>query len=75
MTDRVEKLLTMLLLEQLGTAPQGRKIEVLLRVGFKNAEIATLLGTTPAVVAQTAYASKKGKTKPGKARTGAKPRP
>jgi hypothetical protein len=52
----------MLLLEQLGTASQGRKIEVLLRVGFKNAEIAALLGTTSAVVAQTAYASKKGKS-------------
>ncbi len=66
MTDRVEKLLTMLLLEQLGAASQSRKIDVLLRAGFKNAEIATLLGTTPAVVAQTAYASKKGKTKIGR---------
>jgi len=62
-TDRVEKILTMLLLEQLGTAPQSRKIEVLLRAGFKNAEIATLLGTTAAVVAQTAYSSKKEKKK------------
>jgi hypothetical protein len=50
MDDRVERLLTMLLLEQLGTASQGHKIVVLLRTGFKNAEIATLLGTTPAVV-------------------------
>ena len=63
MTDRVEKLLTMLLLEQIGTAPQTRKIDVLLRAGFKNAEVAELLGTTPAVVAQTAYASKKQKKK------------
>ncbi len=63
MTDRVEKILTMLLLEQLGTAPQSRKIDVLLRAGFKNAEVATLLGTTAAVVAQTAYASKKTKPK------------
>jgi len=63
MTERVERILTMLLLEQLGTAPQSRKIDVLLRAGFKNAEIATLLGTTAAVVAQTAYTSKKGKPK------------
>ncbi|HTU46866.1 MAG TPA: hypothetical protein VMF91_17505 [Bryobacteraceae bacterium] len=68
MADRVERLLTMLLLEQLGTAPQSRKIDVLLRVGLKNAEIATLLGTTPAVVAQTAYASKQEKTKRKKKR-------
>jgi hypothetical protein len=67
-TDRVEKILTMLLLEQLGTASQSRKIDVLLRVGFKNAEIATLLGTTPAVVAQTSYASKKEKIKGKKKR-------
>ena len=53
----------MLLLEQLGTASQGHKIDVLLRAGFKNAEIATLLGTTAAVVAQTAYASKKEKSR------------
>jgi hypothetical protein len=63
MADRVEKLLTMLLLEQLGAASQSHKIDVLLRADFKNAEIATLLGTTPAVVAQTAYASKKEKSK------------
>ena len=66
MTDRVEKLLTMLLLEQLGSASQAHKVDILLRVGFKNAEIATLLGTTAAVVAQTAYASKKGKAKGGR---------
>jgi len=61
MTERVEKLLTMLLLEQLGTASQARKIDVLLRAGFKNAEVAELLGTTPAVVGQTAYVSKRQK--------------
>lgn len=74
MTDRVEKLLTMLLLEQLGTASQSRKIEILLRVGFKNAEIASLLGTTPAVVAQTSYASKKEKVKRSKTSASAKAR-
>lgn len=58
---RVESLLTMLLLEQLGAASQARKIDVLLRAGFKNAEVATLLGTTSAVVSQTAYAAKKDK--------------
>jgi hypothetical protein len=63
MTDRVEKLLTMLLLEQLGAASQGHKIDVLLRADFKNAEIAALIGTTSAVVAQTAYAAKKLKSK------------
>lgn len=62
MTERVEKLLTMLLLEQLGDTSQNHKIDVLLRAGFKNAEIASLIGTTAAVVAQTAYASKKSKT-------------
>lgn len=63
MTERVEKLLTMLLLEQLASKSQSHKIDVLLRAGFKNAEVATLLGTTPGVVAQTAYATKKEKTK------------
>lgn len=74
MTERVEKLLTMLLLEQLGKTSQSHKIDVLLRVGFKNVEIATLLATTPAVVAQTAYASKKEKSKK-KRNTTARPRP
>ena len=58
-------------LEQMSSAPQGRKIEVLLRAGLKNPEIATVLGTTPGVVAQTAYATKKAKPKkkPSKKRT------
>lgn len=63
MTERVEKILTMLLLEQLGETSQNHKIDVLLRAGFTNPEIAALLGTTAAVVAQTAYASKKSKAK------------
>jgi hypothetical protein len=63
--DRTERILTMLLLEQLKAEPQSRKIDVLLGAGFKNAEIATLLKTTPAVVAQTAYELKR-KKKPKK---------
>lgn len=69
-TSRTEKLLTMLLLEQMSNAGQGRKVDVLSRAGLANSEIAELLGTTTGVVAQTIYMNKRA-TKP-RAKTVAK---
>jgi DNA-directed RNA polymerase specialized sigma24 family protein len=65
--DRTEKLLALLLLQQLKTAPQRDKVVHLSLAGFSNTEIADLLQTTTAVVAQSLYeAKKKGKKKPKK---------
>ena len=65
--DRTEKLLALLLLQQLKAAPQRDKVVHLSLAGFTNTEIADLLQTTTAVVAQSLYeAKKKGKKKPKK---------
>lgn len=53
--SRVERLLAFLLLEQMEREPQTRKVQVLNFAGFTNAEIAALLQTTPAVIAQRLY--------------------
>jgi DNA-directed RNA polymerase specialized sigma24 family protein len=60
-TDRIERLLALLLLAELGEANQGKKILQLNLAGFSNIEIAELLGTTSAVVSQRLYTSKKEK--------------
>lgn len=44
-------------------APQAEKAMILSKVGFSNAEIADILGTTSAVVAQQLYARRAGKKK------------
>jgi DNA-directed RNA polymerase specialized sigma24 family protein len=63
--DRVEKLLAMLLLQQLKGAPQREKALHLSIAGFTNTEIADLLQTTTAVVAQSLYeARRKPKRQP-----------
>ena len=53
--DRAEKLLALLLLQQLKAAPQREKALHLSLAGFTNTEIADLLQTTAAVVAQSLY--------------------
>ena len=59
--DRVENLLVMLLLEQMSGASQQKKVLTLRRAGFKNQEIAPLLGTSTGVVKQQLYDARKGK--------------
>ena len=58
-TDRLERLLALLLLQQLRDAPQREKIMQLSLAGFTNVEIADLLETTSAVVAQELYAQRR----------------
>lgn len=60
--ERAERLLAMILLNQMQEASQGQKADVLRRVGFTNSEIADMLGTTPAVVGQQLYAMRAGKS-------------
>jgi len=70
-SDRVERLLALLLLQQQKTAPQREKALLLSIAGFTNTEIADLLGTTAGVVAQSLYEARrkpKGRPKPRKAR-------
>ena len=63
--DRAEKLLALLLLQQLKTSPQREKALHLSLAGFTNTEIADLLQTTAGVVAQSLYeARRKPKRKP-----------
>ena len=57
--DRVERLLALLLIQQVKT--QRDKIVQLSLAGFTNTEIADLLQTTAAVVNQELYQSRKGK--------------
>ena len=54
-TIRSEKLLALILLNQIKEESQALKAQTLDRVGFSNAEIGDLLGTTSAVVSQQLY--------------------
>jgi len=58
-SDRVERLLALLLIQQAKT--QREKIVQLNVAGFTNTEIADLLQTTSGVVNQVLYAARKGK--------------
>jgi transcriptional regulator len=62
-TGRTEKLIALLLIETMKGGRMEEKVSKLRIAGFTNAEIADLLGTTAAVVAQLHYVSKKGKVK------------
>lgn len=59
--DRVERLLALLLIQNMKTANMGAKARELSIAGFTNVEIANLLGTTAAVIGQSLYAARKGK--------------
>jgi len=52
---RSEKILAMMLINQMQQASVGTKAQALSRVGFSNSEIAELLGVTSAVVGQRLY--------------------
>ena len=57
--DRAEKLLALLLLQQLKSASQRKKALHLSLAGFTNTEIADLLQTTAGVVAQSLYETRR----------------
>ncbi len=59
--DRTERLLALILLNQMKGASQRDKAIQLNLAGFSNLEIANLLETTTAVVAQNLYSVRKDK--------------
>jgi len=59
--ERIERLLALLLLQNMKTANTGAKARELSIAGFTNGEIADLLGTTAAVVSQSLYTARKEK--------------
>ncbi|MGA2525695.1 MAG: hypothetical protein ABSF79_03645 [Smithellaceae bacterium] len=58
-TDRIERLLVLLLLQSMEGVPQKEKALQLNIAGFSNIEIAEFLDTNPAVVAVSLSKSKK----------------
>jgi len=67
-SDRLERLLALNLLYSMKGTSQQEKIVQLSLAGFSNLEIANLLQTTAAVVAQSLYAARKGGPKASKKR-------
>ncbi|MFH1679541.1 MAG: hypothetical protein ABIH26_02740 [Candidatus Eisenbacteria bacterium] len=71
---RAEALLAQILLHSMGSSGQQKKALALRAAGFSNLEIAKLMGTTAAVIAQVLYAARQGgkkgsrKSKPAKKR-------
>ena len=61
--DRIEKLLAMLVIQNMKGATQADKALQLSIAGFTNVEIGNLLQTNPAVIAQHLYAERKKKKK------------
>jgi DNA-binding NarL/FixJ family response regulator len=60
-TRRLEQILGAVLIELMGNASQQEKIVRLRRAGYSNVEIADLLGTSSASVAQAHYEAGKSK--------------
>jgi len=58
-TDRVERLLALLLIHTMKGTTQAEKAEQLSVAGFTNVEIGNLLQTTQGVVAQYLYTARK----------------
>ena len=61
--ERVERLLALLLIQNMKTANTTAKARELSIAGFTNVEIADILGTTAAVIGQSLYAARKGRKK------------
>jgi hypothetical protein len=61
--DRIEKLLAMLVVQNMKGATQADKALQLSIAGFTNVEIGNLLQTNPAVIASNLYAERKKKKK------------
>ena len=64
--DRVERLLALLLLQNMKTANTATKAQGLSMAGFTNVEIADILGTTAAFISQSLYMARKEKKKKSK---------
>lgn len=56
--ERIGRILVGMLLKDMANSGQGEKVVVLRGCGFRNAEIATILGTSEAVVKSTVHAVK-----------------
>jgi predicted transcriptional regulator len=61
--ERIERLLALLLIQNMKPAKTAAKARELSIAGFTNVEIADILGTTAAVISQSLYAARKGKKK------------
>jgi hypothetical protein len=62
-TDRIERLLALLVVQGMKGATQADKALQLSLAGFTNVEIGDLLQTTQGVIAQNLYAARKKKKK------------
>jgi DNA-directed RNA polymerase specialized sigma24 family protein len=62
-SDKLEKILAMLLIQSMKETKQADKVFALSVAGFSNSEAADLLGTTAATVNQLLYERRKGKPK------------
>ena len=58
-TDRIERLLVLILLQSMKESSQADKVHQLNIAGFSNIQIAELLQTTPATIAVQLHHSKK----------------
>jgi DNA-binding NarL/FixJ family response regulator len=68
-SDRSERLLALLLLQNMKSTSAQQKIVQLNVAGFSNVEIADILQTTSAAVAQSLYASSRKPPRRGRAKT------
>ena len=62
-SDRIERLLAILVIQSMKGATQADKALQLSLAGFTNVEISNLLQTTEGVIAQNLYAARKKKKK------------
>jgi hypothetical protein len=67
--DRTERLLALILLQNMKGVSQQQKIVELSVAGFSNLEIADILQTTSAVVAQSLYAARRERPRRPRARS------
>jgi len=65
-SSRTDRLLAILVLETISKKSDQEKAVLLSAAGFKNPEVADLLGTTTPTVNQHLYASRKAKAAPKK---------
>ena len=63
---RTEALLAQLLLQNMGSGGQQKKALALRAAGLSNVEIAQLMGTTAAVIAQVLYQARRGRVRGAK---------
>lgn len=61
---RVERLLAWIMLERMEGRPLADKAVRLQHAGFANSEIADMLGTTSATIAQTLYVARRDRKAP-----------